>query len=185
MSSQVSCRVEPVKTDEKLAGLAAHIDRTQIKPQEHIDATRTPFNRVLVGSGDVFGDVKAMIGKYKKAHKDTTPCAELVLTAKREWFDEISPEWRKGVFTPQMQNWIDSNLQFLKDAYPGLVSADMHLDEEAPHIHAMVVPLVTYRISYRRGSKEVTRIAYNRVFGDTQQVLWLSLIHISEPTRPY
>lgn len=184
MANQVSMRLAPVKTSEKLAGLAAHIDRSQVKPQEHIDAERTQFNRVLWGSGDVVGDVTAMKAKYKLAHKDTTTCAEIVLTAKAEWFNEISPQWREGIFTPQMQNWIDCNLAFLKSTSIGFANAVLHLDEEAPHIHAMVVPVATYGIRFRRGGKDVTRIAYSELFGDTQQLINLShVLENSEMTK--
>lgn len=168
---QVVLRVAPIKNSASLTGSAIHQQRGHASDQAHIDTARSVNNQVLFGTGDIVADVTSVVSKYKKAHKDTAECAEIILTANHKYFDEISPEWRKGVFTPKMKEWIDRNIRYLEKKYPGLASAVLHLDEQSPHIHAMVVPVATYNIKFRRGEKDVTRIAYNRVFGDDWSVI--------------
>lgn len=170
MSAHAVIRVEPLKNSSSVEKSAKHILRLNAKNGINIDPVKSPLNQTLYGTDDIQGDVAAIVSQYTKAHSNTTECAEIVLSAKSAWFDSISPKWRDGVITPEMQAWIDDNIKFLK-AYEGLASATLHLDEESPHIHALVVPVATYDISYRRGTKSVTRIAYNRVFGDDMALI--------------
>lgn len=148
----------------------------QTRNSEHnginVDDSRSHLNKVLYGSGNVRLDVENTISQYKKAHAKTTECAEMILTANHKYFDSISPGWKEGVISPALQTWIDENVKFLKSKYPGLASAVLHLDEQAPHIHAMIIPVATYDISFRRGTKSVTRIAYNKIFGDDMSVIY-------------
>lgn len=171
MEYPVVLRVKPIDTPEALDGAHKHQLRERDEPELHIDAARTKFNRTLFGTGNIRSDVESQVAKWDKAHARTTTCAEMVLTANADWFDQISPGWRENKISPKMQQWIDLNMSMLREKYPGLASVTLHLDEVAPHIHALIVPVATYDISFRRGSKTVTRIAYNKVFGDDAQVI--------------
>jgi hypothetical protein len=120
------------------------------------------------------GDVQAVLDAHPLAHRDGTPCAEMVLSADDDYFDSICPGWRDGKTNKRLEAWIARNVAWLKETYPGLASATLHLDEGSPHIHAMVVPLASYEQKYRRGSKQVTKVHYNRVFGDDAQTIGLA-----------
>ena len=170
-------RVEPVKMTS-LAGRAAHNNRSE-RPsfrsdgRPHVDANRAALNQVLHGSGNAIKDVEAILEKYQMASKRSkNVAAELIITANKEYFDSISPDWRKGKYTIEFEQWIKQSKAFLEAEFgEGVASIDLHMDETAPHIHAIVVPVCTYEQGYRHGSKEVTKVHYNRVFGDDAKVI--------------
>ncbi|MDR6775728.1 MobV family relaxase [Azospirillum sp. BE72] len=164
-------RVAPVK---EAAIRGAHLHQTRTGgpgASPSFDTSRRGLNRTLYGTGNVQADVAAVLGQYKKAHKDGTPCAEMILTADDEFFNSISPGWRNGVYTDQFKGWVRTNVEWLKRKYPGLASVTLHMDEHTPHLHVMVVPLSTYEQRYRRGSKTVTKVHYNKVFGDDAAII--------------
>jgi hypothetical protein len=167
-SYQVVLRVAPVKTVYELHGATAHQKRRG-DLKESIDTARSHLNEELIGTGDPEKDVVNLLPNYQKAHEKSALCAEMILTANREYFDKISPEWRKGIYTDEFLKWKSETVKWLKKEFPVIASLNLHMDEEAPHFHAFILPVATKIINYRRGSKEVTRIRYNDVFGDTAQ----------------
>lgn len=166
----VVCRVAPLK-EGNLRGAHVHQTRTHATPIENIDPARLHLNRTLYGTGNVQGDVLAVLAGVPKAHPKSSVCAELVLSADDEYFDRICPGWRDGKTSKAFEKWVSLNVKFLKESYPGLASMVLHMDEGTPHIHAMIVPSSTYEVAFRRGSKVVSRVNYNRIFGDTAQVI--------------
>lgn len=169
----VVCRVAPLKPGN-LRGAHVHQTREHTYEMPNADPKRKHLNRFIHGSGDVEGDVNAILSQHPLAHPNGTICAELILSADDEYFDWICPGWRTGASSKAFEGWVNHNLHFLKKTYPGLASAVLHMDEGTPHIHAMVVPLATYEQGYRRGSKEVTKVHYNRIFGDDAQTIALA-----------
>ena len=172
-SYSVVCRVAPLKPGN-LRGAHVHQTRTHTHDMPNLDPTRLRLNRCLHGSGNVLGDVQTMLDAHPLAHPNGTVCAEMILSADDDYFDSICPGWRDGNSNKKLEGWISRNVEWLKSTYPGLASATLHLDEGAPHIHAMVVPLASYEQKYRRGSKQVTKVHYNRIFGDDAQTIGLA-----------
>jgi hypothetical protein len=158
-------RVNPVKMTALKAADSHQMRKHLVR---HIDVSRVHFNKVLHGSGDLQADTLEILGRYKLASKATTTvAADMILTAHHEYFDRISPDWKEGKFSPQLDKWVEENMKWLKKKYgDGLASVTMHLDETAVHLHAIVVPLATYNIKFRRGEKEVTRVNYRYLFAD-------------------
>lgn len=152
-------------------GVEKHDKRVGAADNPSHDKSRRHLNETLLGTESLFNDTMSVVSKYDKAHTKSALAAEMILTAHHEWFDEISPEWRKGIYTKEFHQWRDKTVQYLRDSFPGVAHISLHMDELAPHIHAVVVPVHTKTISYRRGSKEVTRIRYNDVFGDDMQTI--------------
>ena len=108
---------------------------------ENIDPTRTHLNETLVGSGDVVADVKARldaVGLEPKAGQ--VVARELLLSASSSYFAANGHTGRHGNFDPdKLAVWRDTSLQFLRDEFgDNLVTACLHLDETAPHIHAWI-----------------------------------------------
>lgn len=169
----VVCRVAPLKRGN-LRGAHVHQAREHAHEMPNLDPTRLGLNRWLHGSGNVLGDVDAMLSQHQMAHPDGSVCAELILSADDDYFDRICPGWRSGATSKAFETWVRLNTEWLQKTYPGLSSAVLHMDEGAPHIHAMVVPLASYEQSYRRGSKQVTKVHYNRIFGDDAQTIALA-----------
>lgn len=152
-------------------GVEKHDKRIGSAKNPRHDESRTHLNETLLGTDSVFEDTMKVASQYKKAHEKSAIAAEMILTASHEFFDKISPQWREGVYTKEFIQWRDLTLKYLVDNFPGIAHVSLHMDEQAPHIHAVAVPIHTKTISYRRGSKEVTRIRYNDVFGDDMQTI--------------
>lgn len=131
-------RVEKVKSLGSLRGLGAHHMRTA--PTPNADPLATPSNRVLVGSGNPYADVKALLPE--KVRKNAVLAMEHLLTASPEYFRPNAPE-KAGTYDPErMEAWAASALEFLRERYgDNLASAVLHLDEATPHIQALVLPL--------------------------------------------
>lgn len=161
-------RIAPM-TGADVSGARSH--QLREKKEAHIDASRTHLNRVLVGSGDpkadIFGHISAqnLSGKVPKK-----VAAEMILTAKNEWFSQ-----KKDGKTVDVDAWAKANIDALQKKYgANLVSASLHLDEQTPHIHAFVVPISTHEIATGRGGKAkktVTRLSYFREFGDDYDLI--------------
>jgi transposase-like protein len=171
--SSVVFRVIPLS---KLHLAKAEAHNRRITPESSIDPDRSHLNMCLHGSMHVESDVEAVLAQYDKPQSKVV-CAEVLLTAGADFFNEISPDWRQGpdFFSDAMKAWVKLNQEAMHKKFgKGLASMHLHLDEEAPHIHAFVVPLSTYEINTGRAGKakkEVTRVMYSKVFGDTMQVL--------------
>lgn len=168
MGYPVVLRVEPVKSRASLSRAQAHWNRHHI--EEHIDSSRSKLNQILVGTGSPSVDILVSSETFRMANRRGAIAADLILSASKDYFLENFPGWETdpSILAP----WIQSNLKFLERKYGhGLSSGVLHLDEEAPHIHAMIVPLVETRIKNRFGEKIETRINYTKLFGDSPRVL--------------
>jgi hypothetical protein len=74
----------------------------------------------------------------------TVIAIEILLTASNEFFANKAPEWINGnQHAGALAAWIDANVSFLRRRFgKGLVSYAIHLDEDTPHIHAIVCPVI-------------------------------------------
>jgi hypothetical protein len=161
-------RVERIKNLGNLSGRVKHNNRGNFKQDiENIDKKRTGLNFSLFSENtDIKKMVDAAIEKYGLSQKNGSLCAEMILTAGKEYFDNNYPNWKTKAEI--LNNWIEKNKQFLTDKYGSEnVSAVIHLDEETPHIHAFIIPLSETR--YKNRFKETTKlkINYSAIFGDT------------------
>lgn len=162
-------RVEPLKAND-LSKIEKHQNR--LNDESHINKDKSLNNKILYGSENLKDDILKISNKYK-SHPKASICGEMILTAHHDFFDKYCQGWRDGKINSNLQKWIDTNVSFLKEKYgEGLACIRLHLDEQAPHIHAFVVPVDTYKIKYRRGEKTVTKVKYNNVFGDDAQLIY-------------
>ena len=76
--------------------------------------------------------------------KNAVIAVEYLLTA--------SPEFFANKSKAQVSEWIKSNISYLKNNHPNLVSVDVHFDETTPHIHAIVVPVVSKAKTLKDGT---------------------------------
>ena len=63
--------------------------------------------------------------------------------------------------TGRLDEWCQDNLDWLRKTYgaDNVVSAVLHMDEETPHIHATIVPIVqTERKKQKGGVRDVDNI---------------------------
>ena len=124
------------------SGMSAHIERT-IQPK-NADPTRTHLNRELIQFPDGVRNRTAAIqrrldtaGLKRKIGKNQVQAIRIVLTGTHADMEQIEQ-------TGRMDEWCQDNLDWLRKTYgaDNVVSAVLHMDEETPHIHATIVPIV-------------------------------------------
>ena len=124
------------------SGMSAHIERT-IQPK-NADPTRTHLNRELIQFPDGIRNRTAAIqhrldtaGLRRKIGKNQVQAIRIVLTGTHADMERIEQ-------TGRLDEWCQDKLDWLRKTYgaDNVVSAVLHMDEETPHIHATIVPIV-------------------------------------------
>ena len=124
------------------SGMSAHIERT-IQPK-NADPTRTHLNQELVQFPDGVRNRTAAIqhrldtaGLKRKIGKNQVHAIRIVLTGTHADMEQIEQ-------TGRLDEWCQDNINWLRRTYgaDNVVSAVLHMDEETPHIHATIVPIV-------------------------------------------
>jgi len=140
------------KTGGTDAAMSAHIERT-IHPK-NADANRTHLNRELVQFPDGVENRTQAIqhrldtaGLTRKIGNNQVRAIRVLLTGTHEDMERITNEGR-------LDEWCKDNLRYLADTFgrENIVSAVLHMDEQTPHIHATLVPIV--REERKRKKKE-------------------------------
>ena len=137
--SQVVCRVAKLKTDVAIRSAGAHIMRTKATP----NADPSKSNVSLLDGGDLTATIKARIAKAGATiRKDSVQAMEILLSASPEFFRPVKPEAYGQFDRARTKEWAKANMAMLRARYgDNLISAQLHLDEATPHIHAIIVPL--------------------------------------------
>ena len=124
------------------SGMSAHIERT-IEPK-NADPSRTHLNRELIQFPDGVRNRTAAIqhrldtaGLRRKIGKNQVQAIRIVLTGTHADMEQIEK-------TGRLDEWCRDNIDWLCKTYgaDNVVSAVLHMDEETPHIHATIVPIV-------------------------------------------
>ena len=140
------------KTSGTDAAMSAHIERT-IKPK-NADDSRTHLNKELIKFPDGVENRTQAIqhrldtaGLIRKIGNNQVRAIRVLLTGTHEDMERITQEGR-------LDEWCDDNLRYLADTFgrENIVSAVLHMDEQTPHIHATLVPIV--REERKRKKKE-------------------------------
>jgi len=123
-------------------GMSAHIERT-IQPK-NATPSRTHLNRELIQFPDGVRNRTAAIqhrldtaGLKRKIGKNQVQAIRIVLTGTHADMEQIEK-------TGRLDEWCQDNIDWLRKTYgaANVVSAVLHMDEETPHIHATIVPIV-------------------------------------------
>lgn len=162
MAGYAIIRVEKHSTLGTIAGIGHHLDRTRETP--NADPERAHLNRTWDGSQWVaWGDEPRESGAHLHAFKqrledfqqrggkiqaNAVIALEVLLSASPEAFRE--PGFR-------LDDWVDAQAEYVAKRFGqrNVVSLVLHLDEETPHVHALVIPEIE-RIE-RRGNKKTTK----------------------------
>lgn len=124
------------------SAMTAHIERTFVP--NNVDATRTHLNRELVqfpagvtNRTEAIEHRIATANIYRKVADNQVKALRFILSGSHEDMLRLESEGRLG-------EWCDSTLQWLYSTFSkeNVVAATLHADEETPHIHATVVPIV-------------------------------------------
>lgn len=131
------------KTHGTDSGTSAHIER-KVKPS-NADEERTHLNRRLVEYPDgVQTRTQAIqhrletVGLTRKIGKNQVRAIRIILSGSPDDMQRIMRAER-------LDEWCADNMKYLTATFgkENIVSADLHLDETSPHIHATLVPIVT------------------------------------------
>jgi len=139
-----------------IRSLNDHIVKRSADGTSAIDLNRTRLNQHL--HGDPAGPSASLERFYgpkdnprvrRPTGQAESPYLTVVISASPEYFRPDDPEAR-GRFDPdRMTAWRDRSLAWLRAEFgQDLVYADLHLDEDTPHIHAVIAP--TYGRKPRR-----------------------------------
>lgn len=140
------------KTSGTDAAMSAHIERT-IHPK-NADESRTHLNRELIRFPDGVENRTQAIqhrldtaGLTRKIGNNQVRAIRVLLTGTHEDMERITQEGK-------LDEWCEDNLRYLTDTFgrENIVSAVLHMDEQTPHIHATLVPIV--REERKRKKKE-------------------------------
>ena len=97
-------------------------------------------------------------GSVKKpAAQSERPCLRIVLSASPEYFRPSDPAAVGTWDEVRLAAWKEATMNHLKPEHgPDLIFAELHLDEDTPHIHAVVAPtyLKKSRVSGKQKSGE-------------------------------
>lgn len=115
-----------------------------------IDPNRTHLNEILHGpeSQQAALDQLWAEGVRRPAKQAEDPYVQMVVSASPDHFRNPGQgpgEWNEAI----MAEWRDQTMSWLKDEYgDDLVHVSLHLDEDTPHMHVLIVP--TYAKKPRR-----------------------------------
>lgn len=131
-------------TIDKLGKFVYHSNRTantikddkfKNKIPKNVDISKSHTNRILIGSENIKEDVMMYLEGVKIA-KNSVIAREIVLSAGNGFWEKLSVQ--------DKEKWIATNYNFLKKYFgDNCVYAILHLDETTPHIHALIVPVMT------------------------------------------
>lgn len=120
-----------------------------------IDPDRSSLNMILHGPATQQEAINALFddeGVQRPAKQSETPFVQMVLSASPEYFrsNEQGPgEWHAG----KLKEWRRETMSWLKSEYGrDLAHVSLHLDEDTPHMHVLIVP--TYDKKPRRPGRK-------------------------------
>lgn len=145
------------KTSGTDTAMSAHIERT-IKPK-NADESRTHLNRELITFPDGVENRTQAIqyrldtaGLTRKIGNNQVRAIRVLLTGTHEDMERITNEGR-------LDEWCSDNLKYLADTFgrENIVSAVLHMDEQTPHIHATLVPIVKGERKRKKKEEQVKK----------------------------
>ncbi len=145
------------KTHGTDSGTSAHIER-KVKPP-NADEERTHLNRQLVEyPAGIRTRTQAIqhrleiAGLTRKVGKNQVRAIRIMLSGSP---DDMQCIVREG----RLDEWCADNMKYLTATFgkENIVSADLHLDETSPHIHATLVPIVTTARKRKKQEERVTK----------------------------
>ena len=145
------------KTSGTDSAMSAHIERT-IKPK-NADESRTHLNRELIRFPDGVDNRTQAIqhrldtaGLTRKIGNNQVRAIRILLTGTHEDMERITNEGR-------LDEWCNDNLKYLADTFgkETNVTAVSHMDEQTPHIHATLVPIVKGERKRKKKEEQVKK----------------------------
>lgn len=123
-----------------IAASSAHTMREKPTPNADPDGA-APLVIYLADGKTPYQAARHLLDGAERRNRDTVLCREIVLSASPTYF-RPGREHIGGVFEPdKVKAWTVASLAWAKRQWPDqLASAILHLDEQTPHLHLLVVP---------------------------------------------
>jgi hypothetical protein len=127
-----------------LRSLDRHCKERELDGSSNIDPTRSHLNSVLVGNpagvlaslDDFYED-----GPARPAKQSESPYLRVVVSASPSYFRPENPEAEGEYDEGRLKTWVEATMDALKAEHgEDLLYAELHLDEDTPHIHAVLAP---------------------------------------------
>ncbi len=125
-----------------IAASSAHTMREKPTPNADPNAA-APVVMHLAAGKTPYQAARHLLEGAERRNSDTVLCREIVLSASPSYF-RAGREHVGGLFDmDKMKAWAAASLAWAKRQWPDqLASAVLHLDEQTPHMHLLVVPRV-------------------------------------------
>lgn len=125
-----------------IAAASGHQMRTKPTPNADPDGP-APLVMFLADGKTPYQAVQHLLVDAQRRNRDTVLCRELVLSASPSYF-RPGREQMAGTYEPErLKAWASITLAWAKRTWPDqLASMTLHLDEQTPHAHILVVPRV-------------------------------------------
>lgn len=163
-----------------ITALGRHCLTRVVDGASNIDPARSHLNRVLVGkpivrteshveggrqvvTGGLLESLEDFYAGYmgifyggpikKPSAQAETPYLRIVVSASPEYFRPDDPEAIGTWDDDRLEKWVEATMNQLREEHGAdLVYVELHLDEDTPHVHAVVAP--TYRKKKRVPGKQ-------------------------------
>lgn len=136
-------RIQKYKNDT-IRGIENHLERRNTTTNPDIKRNKSKENYDITGQQD--RTLKSLIKEklqgvtIKKKRKDIVTMVELLFTA--------SPEFFKDMSSQEIRQYFEQCYEFAAKKYgkENIIAADVHLDEQTPHMHLELVPISKGRL---------------------------------------
>lgn len=106
--------------------------KRELHLSDNINIDKCKDNRIFIGNELLIDDIVKIFSGIK-LRKNCVIARDLLLTSSRDFFLNKSQE--------EIYEWANVNIDFLKNEFKdNCVFAALHLDEQTPHIHALIIP---------------------------------------------
>jgi hypothetical protein len=149
--SFVVLRIEKLKTAGNIGGLNKHLTRTMEVP--NADPELIGYNSRPIGTEDLNSDIQNRIDACGiHPRKNAVLAVEHLMTSGKEAFNYHKAEdgSLKGN-VPLWKAFEENSMRWLTDRYgkENVVNFTVHKDEQTPHIHAIIVPIINGKLNCR------------------------------------
>nr|CRY96462.1 hypothetical protein [uncultured prokaryote] len=126
----------------EIRSVSVHEKKREPDGASAIDPERSHLNEVLDGTGTQWDALQQLweSGVKPPTAQAERPYVQMVISASPEFFrtgGHKAGQWDES----RLKAWKEKTMQWLRDEYgDDLVHASLHLDEDTPHIHALIVP---------------------------------------------
>ena len=156
--NRCSLRIQKVKSN-KIEAADGHNRRTSKFEVRVVDSTKTINNKSLIQMPctTLRESIDYLVNECSaKTRKNNCELVEWVLTATPDYFRPDTPN-AIGVYDEKrLDDWVQATMKWMQEKYgKNIIQAELHLDEATPHIHVMIVPIVTKEHKKRRTKAQI------------------------------